>query len=109
MMNERNLSLREDVESTKLQVPIPKDQELRNLTTSRYPMLNTKKQQHHQGRASAKGKARDGREPNSSRISGSSRWNPCPDEENYISDICRMCQKQLMEAAMKVTEVWVGN
>jgi hypothetical protein len=72
MTKERDLSLREDVESSKLQVSIPKDQELRNPTTSRYLMPNPKKQQH-QGRASAKSKARDGPEPNSSGTSGSSR------------------------------------
>jgi hypothetical protein len=33
-MKERDLSLREDIESSKLQVPIPKDQELENPTTS---------------------------------------------------------------------------
>jgi hypothetical protein len=46
MMKERDLSLREDAESSKLQVLIPKDQELRNSTTSRYPVPNPKKQQH---------------------------------------------------------------
>jgi hypothetical protein len=71
IMKERDMSLREDVESSKLQVSIPKDQELRNLTTSRYHMPNPKKQQHYQGRASAKNKAQNGREPNSSRTSGS--------------------------------------
>jgi hypothetical protein len=44
MMTKRDLSLREDVESSKLQVPIPNDQELGNLITSRYPMPNPKKQ-----------------------------------------------------------------
>jgi Reverse transcriptase (RNA-dependent DNA polymerase) len=44
MMKERDLSLREDVESNKLQVLIPKDQELRNPTTSRCLMPNSKKQ-----------------------------------------------------------------
>jgi hypothetical protein len=44
MMKERDLSIKEDVESSKLQVPIPKDQELGNPTTSRYPMPNRKKQ-----------------------------------------------------------------
>jgi hypothetical protein len=55
------------VESSKLQVSIPKDQDqdLGNPTISRYLMPNPKKQQH-QRRASAKSKARDGREPNSS-------------------------------------------
>jgi hypothetical protein len=48
MMKERDLSLRGDVESSKLQVPIPKDQELGNSTTSRYPMPNPKNQHHHQ-------------------------------------------------------------
>jgi hypothetical protein len=43
MMKERDLSLREDVESSKLQVLIPKDQ-LENPTTSRYPKTNSKKQ-----------------------------------------------------------------
>jgi hypothetical protein len=71
MIKERDLSLREDVESSKLQVPILKDHELGNPTTSRYPMLNPKKQQH-QGRAQAKGKTRDGRDPNNSRTSRSS-------------------------------------
>jgi hypothetical protein len=65
MMKERDLSLREDVESSKLQVPISKDQELGNPTTSRYLMPNLKKQQH-QERASVKGKVRDGRELNNS-------------------------------------------
>jgi hypothetical protein len=40
MMKERDLSLWEDIESSKLQVPIPKDQELGNPTTSRYTMTN---------------------------------------------------------------------
>jgi Reverse transcriptase (RNA-dependent DNA polymerase) len=44
MMKERDLSLREDVESSKLQVSIPKDQEHENPTTSRCPMSNSKKQ-----------------------------------------------------------------
>jgi hypothetical protein len=43
IMKERDLSLREDVESSKLQVPIPKDQELRNSTTLRCSMPNLKK------------------------------------------------------------------
>jgi hypothetical protein len=60
MMKERDLSLREDVESSKLRVPIPKDQELGNPTISRCPMPNSKKQQRHQARASTKDKTRDG-------------------------------------------------
>jgi hypothetical protein len=72
MMKERDLSLREYVESSKLQVSIPKNQELGNPTISQCPMPNSKKRQHHQARASVKGKAQDGREPNSSRTSGSS-------------------------------------
>jgi hypothetical protein len=71
MIKERDLSLREDVKSSKVQALILKDQELENLITLRYPMVNPKKQQH-QGRASVKGKAPDGREPNRSRTSGSS-------------------------------------
>jgi hypothetical protein len=53
------------VESSKLQVSIPKDQDLGNPIISRYPMPNLKKQQH-QGRASVKSKVRDRRNPNSS-------------------------------------------
>jgi hypothetical protein len=34
LMKEQDLSLREDIESSKLQVLIPKDQELENPTTS---------------------------------------------------------------------------
>jgi hypothetical protein len=31
------------------------------------------------------------------------------DDEQDTSDICRMCQRQLMGAAVKVTEVWLGS
>jgi hypothetical protein len=34
-------------------------------------------------RAQVKGKAWDGLEPDNSRTSGSSGWNPCPDEEKW--------------------------
>jgi hypothetical protein len=64
-MKERDFSLRENDESSKLQVPTPKDQKLGNTTISRYPMSNPKKQQH-QELASAKGKTQDGPKPNSS-------------------------------------------
>jgi hypothetical protein len=43
MIKEQDLSLREDVQSNKLQVSIPKDQKLGNPTSSRYPMSNPKK------------------------------------------------------------------
>jgi hypothetical protein len=29
------------------------------------------------------------------------------DDEHNTSDICRMCQRQLMKAAVKVIEVWL--
>jgi hypothetical protein len=31
------------------------------------------------------------------------------DDEHDNSDICRMCQRQLMRATVKVTEVWLDN
>jgi hypothetical protein len=67
-------------------------------------MSNPKKQQH-QGRVQAKDKPRDGLEPNSSRTSKSSGLSPCLDEEHDTSDICCMCQRQLMRAVVEVTEV----
>jgi hypothetical protein len=79
-MKERDLSLSEDVGSSKLQVPIPKDQELRNPTTLRNPYRNRGGSSSNSRRAEAKGKARDGPEPNSSRTSGSSGRSPCPND-----------------------------
>jgi hypothetical protein len=57
----------------------------------------------------SKGKVWGGRDPNSSRISKSSGWTPCPDEEYDTYDICRMCQRQLIGAAVEVIKVWLDN
>jgi hypothetical protein len=90
--------------SSKLQVPILKDQKLENLTTSRYSILNPKKQQH-QGRANVKGKARDGQKPNNWGTSGGSGRSSCLNDEQDTSDIYHICQRQLMEAAVELTEM----
>jgi hypothetical protein len=48
MMKERDMSLREDVGSSKLQVPIPKDQELRNPDHLEKPIPKPRRQQQQQ-------------------------------------------------------------
>jgi hypothetical protein len=69
-----------------------REEELEDLKTSR----------------SQRQQARDGPEPDSLVTLKSSGRSPCPNDEHVTSDICRICQRQLMGAAMKVTEVWLG-